>query len=182
MLIMLLVPAAGAQAGTAVFAGGSFWVMEALFSGRPGIAGVEPGWMQGDIRQPRWQVVRVTYDQSKLTYGDLLNMYWQAVDSRDAKGQFCDRGQEYSPAIFVQGSLQLKWARQSRARLWLEQNEPLAVRILPVGRFEPAAQRHHQFARQHPWLFFAYRSVCGYANGNGVSMQPWSAAVPATTE
>ncbi len=183
MLIMLLVPAAGAQAGTAVFAGGSFWVMEALFSGRPGIAGVEPGWMQGDIRQPRRQVVRVTYDQSKLTYGDLLNLYWQAVDSRDAKGQFCDRGQEYSPAIFVQGSLQLKWARQSRARLLLEQNQPLAVRILPVGRFEPAEPRHHAFAQQHSLLYFAYRQVCGYSNGTKISMQPLlSDLSPATEE
>lgn len=172
LMVISILPVFYTQAGTAVFGGGSFWVMESLFAGRPGIERIEPGWMQGETRQPRRQVVRVHYDHKVLTYGDLLTLYWQAVDTQDGAGQFCDRGQEYSPALFVQGSLQLKWARQSRSRLWLEQSQSLAVRILPVSSFVPAEARHRQFYQQHPLLFFAYRKVCGYPDGTGLSMQP----------
>ncbi|WP_107852981.1 peptide-methionine (S)-S-oxide reductase [Oceanimonas marisflavi] len=169
---LLLLPGFHARAAQAVFAGGSFWVMEALFAGRPAIERVEPGWMRGDAQLPRRQVVRVHYNDALLTYGDLLNLYWQAVDAYDSQGQYCDRGAEFTPALYVQGALQLKWARQSRARLNLESGQRQVVRILPVGRFVPAAPRHRQYYRQQPWLYFAYRKVCGYPDGRRLSMQP----------
>ncbi|MDP5291345.1 peptide-methionine (S)-S-oxide reductase [Oceanimonas sp. CHS3-5] len=172
MLTALLLPVVPALAGQAVFAGGSFWVMEALFDGRPGIEKVEPGWMQGESRLQRRQVVRVHYRDDILTYGDLLRLYWQAVDAHDAGGQHCDRGIEFSPALFVDGPLQLKWARQSRSRLRLERGRRLDVRIFSVSRFVPAAARHQQYYRRHGLLYYAYRRVCGYPDGSRFSLQP----------
>ncbi|WMC09182.1 peptide-methionine (S)-S-oxide reductase [Oceanimonas pelagia] len=172
MLTALLLPGGPVMAGQAVFAGGSFWVMEALFAERPGIERVEPGWMQGENRHARRQVVRVHYQDDTLTYGDLLRLYWQAVDAFDAGGQYCDRGTEFSPALFVDGPLQLKWARQSRSTLGLERGRRPAVRIFFAGRFVPAPPRHQRYYRRHPWLYFAYRSVCGYPDGSGLSLHP----------
>lgn len=169
---LLLLPACRAQAAQAVFAGGSFWVMEALFADRPGIERVEPGWMQGESRLQRRQVVRVHYHDDRLSYGELLRLYWQAVDVFDAGGQYCDRGTEFSPALYVDGPLQLKWARQSRSQLGLEWGRQPEVRIFAVGRFEPAAARHQQYYQRHSLLYAAYRSVCGYPDGRGFSLPP----------
>ncbi|NHI01899.1 peptide-methionine (S)-S-oxide reductase [Oceanimonas sp. MB9] len=162
--------AQGAQ--QAVFAGGSFWVMEALFSDRPGIERVETGWMQSGPGTARRQVVRVHYNDAMLTYGDLLTLYWQAVDIHDGEGQYCDRGREFTPALYVRNALQLKWARQSRARLALAGERTPAVRILPSAEFEPAASRHQDYQARHPLLYFAYRRMCGYPDGGAFSLHP----------
>ena len=149
-------------AAQALFAGGSFWVMEALFAERAGIIRLEVGWIQASRQQTRRQVVRVEYDAKRISYGDLLTLYWAAIDARDGQGQYCDRGRDFSPALYVQTPLQQRWAQQSRATHALSLAEPVAVRILPVGEFMPAEARHQHYYRQHPWLFSNYRRRCGY--------------------
>lgn len=151
-------------AAEAIFAGGSFWVMEALFAERAGIKQLEVGWIQTSRHQTRRQVVRIEYDAKFISYGDLLTLYWAAIDAQDNEGQYCDRGTEFSPALYVQTPLQQRWAQQSRATQALELGE-LAVRILPVGKFMPAEARHQQYYRQHPWLYGSYRRQCGYPAG-----------------
>lgn len=108
--------------------------------------------------------MRIEYDAKFISYGDLLTLYWAAIDAQDNEGQYCDRGTEFSPALYVQTPLQQRWAQQSRATQALELGE-LAVRILPVGKFMPAEARHQQYYRQHPWLYGSYRRQCGYPAG-----------------
>ncbi len=180
MMLMLLV-VLPAQAAQAVFAGGSFWVMEALFAGRPGVQGTEVGWMKSGSRHLRRQVVRVEYDPDMLSYGELLTLYWAAVDAFDGDGQFCERGPEYSPALYVQSALQQKWAQQSRARLHLERGRDSSVRILPVGAFSPAPDRHQQYRRHHPLLYAGYRRMCGYPAGEQLNLSALAGGPLATT-
>ena len=180
LMMLLLLLALPAQAAQAVFAGGSFWVMERLFAEQPGVLGTETGWMKSGSRHLRRQVVRVEYDPQTLSYGELLTLYWAAVDAFDGEGQFCDRGTEFSPALYVQSSLQQKWAQQSRARLALERD--IRVRILPEGTFEPAPNRHQQYHRQHPLLYAGYRRMCGYPAGERFNLQALAGAPLATTE
>ncbi|GAA3532500.1 peptide-methionine (S)-S-oxide reductase [Zobellella aerophila] len=172
LLLCLLIPQA--QAAQAVFAGGSFWVMEALFAGRPGVSSTEAGWMSGDKYQRR-QVVRVNYDDEQISYGELLTLYWSAIDPFDAQGQYCDRGDVYSPAIYVQTKLQQKWAQQSRSHLALISGRPVATRILPRGNFTLALPRQQAFARHHGLLYGLYRDGCGYPDGAGLSLSPAAA-------
>ncbi|WP_245879630.1 peptide-methionine (S)-S-oxide reductase [Zobellella endophytica] len=174
-LLLLALPA---QAGQAVFAGGSFWVMDALFAGRPGIQVIEAGWMKSGSQHQRRQVVRVHYDDNRLGYGDLLTLYWAAVDAFDEGGQFCDRGSEFSPALYVQSSLQQKWAQQSRSRLALASGREVRVRILPAGAFTLALPRHQQYARQHPLLYAAYRRACGYPAGERLNPAELAGGLP----
>ncbi|MFP2769343.1 peptide-methionine (S)-S-oxide reductase [Oceanisphaera sp. KMM 10153] len=182
LMMLLLLVALPAQAAQAVFAGGSFWVMERLFAEQAGVLGTETGWMKSGSRHLRRQVVRVEYDPQSLSYGELLTLYWAAVDAFDGDGQFCDRGPEFSPALYVQSSLQQKWAQQSRARLALEQGRDVEVRILPVGSFVPAPARHQQYSRRHPLLYGGYRRVCGYPAGERFSLQALAGAPLATSE
>lgn len=178
LLIGLLLLAPGAWATQAVFAGGSFWVMEALFAGRPGVERIEAGWMQSGSQHQRRQVVRVHYDDNLIGYGELLTLYWAAVDLFDDEGQFCDRGREYSPALYVQSSLQQKWAQQSRAKLELETGRELGVRILPVGAFALALPRHQGYAERNPLLYGAYRRACGYPAGERLNPEALAGVLP----
>lgn len=166
--------------GEAIFAGGSFWVMEALFAERPGITHVEVGWVQNSHQHRRRQVVRVTYDAHQISYGDLLTLYWAAVDALDNEGQYCDRGDEFSPALYVQTPLQQRWAQQSRATQALALQRKLAVRILPLGNFMRAETRHQHYYRQHPWLYGNYRRQCGYPAGEKLAV-PERTSVPFAT-
>ncbi|WP_319783736.1 peptide-methionine (S)-S-oxide reductase [Oceanisphaera sp. IT1-181] len=192
-------------AAQAIFAGGSFWVMEALFAERVGIKQVDVGWIQSSHQHTRRQVVRVEYDAKLIGYGDLLTLYWAAVDAKDGQGQYCDRGAEFSPALYVQTPLQQRWAQQSRAQQALmldgsklegstldtskldtsklgspKLDRKLAVRILPVGDFMPAEARHQHYYRQHPWLYANYRRRCGYPAGEKLTV-PARASVPFAT-
>ncbi|MGO4998639.1 peptide-methionine (S)-S-oxide reductase MsrA [Oceanisphaera sp. W20_SRM_FM3] len=166
--------------GKAIFAGGSFWVMEALFAERPGITHVEVGWAQTSHQHRRRQVVRVTYNTQQISYGDLLTLYWAAVDALDNEGQYCDRGDEFSPALYVQTPLQQRWAQQSRATQALMLERKLAVRILPVGNFMRAKAHHQHYYRQHPWLYGNYRRQCGYPAGEKLAV-PERASAPFVT-
>ncbi|MBL1376425.1 peptide-methionine (S)-S-oxide reductase [Zobellella sp. CGMCC 1.18722] len=178
MLLGLLLLAPKAWATQAVFAGGSFWVMESLFADRPGIERIEAGWMQSGSQHQRRQVVRVDYDDNLIGYGDLLTLYWAAVDAFDKEGQFCDRGAEFSPALYVQSSLQQKWAQQSRAKLELESGREIGVRILPVGAFALGLPRHQQYAKRSPLLYAAYRRACGYPAGEGLKPDELAGVLP----
>lgn len=180
LLSLMLVLAAPTRAAQAIFAGGSFWVMDALFAERPGVANVAAGWIQTSRRQQRRQAVQVEYDSQQISYGELLTLYWAAVDVFDDQGQFCDRGREYSPALYVQTPLQQRFAQQSRAKLELELGKQIQVRILPASPFMPALARHQQYYRQHPLLYGAYRRVCGYPAGEQLRL-PALAGAPFAT-
>lgn len=168
----------GAQA---VFAGGSFWVMEALFASRLGIKEIKVGWMQTPSRSLRRQAVWLEYDPQQVNYGELLTLYWAAIDPFDGKGQYCDRGQQYSPAIYVQTAFQRRLAQQSRATLALGQDQQVKTRILSANSFTPADERHQQYYQKHFLLYGNYRRMCGYPSERDVHAQAVAMFLPATT-
>lgn len=181
LLSLTVVPAAPTRAAQAIFSGGSFWVMEALFAERPGVVNVAAGWMQTSTRKQRRQAVRVQYDPQQISYGELLTLYWAAVDVFDDEGQFCDRGREYSLALYVQTALQQRFAQQSRAKLQLELGKQIQVRILPASPFTPAVARHQQYYRRHPLLYGGYRRMCGYPAGEQLRLSTLAGAPFATS-
>ena len=91
----------GIVESTAVFAGGCFWCMESPFEKLAGVSKVESGYTGGTTSNPTYkevcaggtghiEAVRVTYDSSRISYNDLLEVYWRQVDPTDAGGQFVD--------------------------------------------------------------------------------------------
>ncbi|MGB5854506.1 MAG: peptide-methionine (S)-S-oxide reductase [Oceanisphaera sp.] len=170
LLSFMVVLPAQTRAAQAVFAGGSFWVMEALFANRAGVTDITVGWVPTSSREQRRQAVRLEYDPQHISYGKLLTLYWAAIDAFDGEGQFCDRGQQYSPALYVQTALQQRFAQQSRAKIALEQDKRVRVRILPAGSFTPAAKRHQQYYQRHSLLYGGYRRMCGYPAGERLTL------------
>ena len=110
-LILSTIVSAQQKSATATFAGGCFWCMEKPFEKLNGVIEVISGYTGGSAQNPIYEdyaekghieAVQITYDPSKVTYSDLLNIFWRQIDPTDAGGQFNDRGTQYRSAILSQ--------------------------------------------------------------------------------
>ena len=110
----------------AMFAGGCFWCMEKPFEKLDGVISVISGYAGGKTKDPTYQdymagghieVVQITYDPAKVTFEELLDVYWRQVDPTDPGGQFVDRGHGYITTIFYYNEEQRKFAERSKAEL-----------------------------------------------------------------
>lgn len=147
----------------AIFAGGCFWCMVEPFEEQDGILTVTSGYTGGDFVSPTYEQVKqhitghteaveIIFDNEKVSYADLVELYWQTTDPTDAFGQFEDRGDNYRPVIFYTTEEQKEIAERSKAAL---QNsgrfkEPIVTKIEPAKRFWPAEYYHQGFYRKHP--------------------------------
>jgi peptide-methionine (S)-S-oxide reductase len=177
--LALLAPAANAQSGvqnqpraTALFAGGCFWCMEKPFDDMPGVIATTSGFSGGTVANPSYnqvvaggtghiEVVQVTYDPSRVSYAQLLRTYWLQVDPFDGRGQFCDRGDTYRPAIFVASPVERAAAEASRNSLQQRFGREIAVEILPAAPFYAAESYHQDYYRTNPARYRFYRASCG---------------------
>jgi len=169
-------PAAGANAAhaTAVFAGGCFWCMETAFEGLPGVSAVISGYTGGEKKNPTYEEVsaggtghaesvEVTFDPAKISYEQLLQVFWHNVDPLAAGHQFCDYGTQYRSAIFYRGEEQWKAAEESKRKL---EEEPrfkgkIATQIVAATTFYPAEEYHQDFYKKNPVRYHTYRTGCG---------------------
>ena len=115
----------------ATFAGGCFWCMEGPFDAVEGVVSTVSGYTGGHVDDPtyrqvttgttgHYESVQVTYDPQRVSYEELLRVFWHNVDPTDDGGQFCDRGTSYRTAIFVHSDEQRRIAEESKARLEAE--------------------------------------------------------------
>lgn len=156
----------------AVFAGGCFWCMEGPFEALSGVVSVESGYTGGPERQPAYmavakgqtghfEAVRVVYDPDVITYKRLLSTFWRNIDPTQSNGQFCDKGDQYRSAIFVDGEVALKAAEESKESVSLTLTKPVVTPILPVSDFWLAEDYHQDFYKKNPRRYRSYRAGCG---------------------
>ncbi|NCY25388.1 MAG: peptide-methionine (S)-S-oxide reductase [Alphaproteobacteria bacterium] len=177
MLLCFSAPALAQEAppapmARAVFAGGCFWCMEAEFEGTPGVASVTSGYTGGTMKNPRYQdvgtgntghaeAVEVVYDPQKVSYKQLLDIYWSNIDAADAGGQFADRGSQYRTEIFVANDEERQLAETSKKAREEKLHTPIATRISPVAEFYPAEAYHQDYAKNNPVHYNAYKYGSG---------------------
>ncbi|MCL4765792.1 MAG: peptide-methionine (S)-S-oxide reductase MsrA [Hyphomicrobiaceae bacterium] len=168
-------PAGPAQTlEVATFASGCFWCTESDFDKVEGVVETTSGYMGGKTPNPTYQqvsrggtghaeVLQLKYDPSKVTYRQLLDHYWRNVDPLDGGGQFCDRGDQYRPAIFYHTEEQKRLAEESKAALEKSERlkQPIAVEITAASAFTPAEDYHQDYYKRNPIQYFIYRSGCG---------------------
>ncbi|MEX2455077.1 MAG: peptide-methionine (S)-S-oxide reductase MsrA [Rhodospirillaceae bacterium] len=158
--------------GTAIFAGGCFWCVEADFDRVPGVVGTVSGYTGGTSDNPTYEqvtaggtghreAVLVKYDPARVSYEDLLTVFWHSVDPTDPGGQFCDRGMSYESAIFVTGNDQRQYAEPSREAAARTLGEPIATKIEDAKTFYPAEDYHQDYYRKNPLRYRLYRWNCG---------------------
>ncbi len=112
-----------------------------------------------DITRP----CKIYYDPSKVTYAELVEVFWRSVDPTDDDGQFCDRGDSYKTAIFV-NSIEEKVQAENSKRA-IEQSgilkRPIVTPILVAGAFYPAEDYHQNYYVESPLRYKYYRYQCG---------------------
>ena len=162
------------KTATAIFAGGCFWCMEPPFDALDGVLATTSGYTGGHVEDPRYEqvskggtghleAVRVDYDPARISYPQLLDVFWRNVDPLDGGGQFCDRGRQYATAIFVSDAALRQLAEASKRKLDESKrfDRPIATEILEAGPFYPAEEYHQDYARKNPLRYRYYRNSCG---------------------
>ena len=169
-------PQAGAtgQKATAIFAAGCFWCVESDFDKVDGVLETISGYTGGSKANPTYEDVgsgtsghaealQVIYDPAKVSYPKLIDYYWRHVDLLDGGGQFCDRGNQYRPAIFTTSDEQKKAAEESKTALEKSGRfkQKIAVEIVPATAFTPAEDYHQDYYKKNPIRYKLYRTGCG---------------------
>jgi len=158
----------------AVFAGGCFWCIEAIFESMDGVEKADSGYMGGETEYPSYEevgkgvtghreVAQVVYDPNKISYEELLNTFWKNIDPTDDGGQFADRGQQYTTAIFYYDEQQKQIAEKSK--LELEKSgkfdKKIATDILKAGKFYNAEEYHQNYSVKNPERYKRYKESSG---------------------
>lgn len=152
VLVLLAAFAGTAQAETAIVAGGCFWCVESDFEKVAGVSEVVSGYTGGDLRNPtyrnhegHYEAVEITFDPAVISYDELIAKFLRSVDVLDAGGQFCDRGDAYRTAIFVQDAAQRKSAEAAVAKAEKVLGQTVVTPVLDAGTFWIAEDYHQDY-------------------------------------
>jgi peptide-methionine (S)-S-oxide reductase len=144
-LALGLTGTATAEVQKAVVAGGCFWCVESDFEDVPGVLDAVSGYTGGASQNPTYkdheghfEAVEITFDGAVISYEDLISKFLRSVDVLDAGGQFCDRGDSYRTAIFVQDEV-------AKAEAALGQG--IVTPVLDAGTFWIAEDYHQDYAK-----------------------------------
>ncbi len=155
---------------TAVFGGGCFWCIEAIFQRLTGVTHVESGYMGGQIENPTYQqvcggdtghveVVRVTFNPDEITYRDLLDVFFTVHDPTTLNRQGNDAGEQYRSVIFYSDEQQQRIAEQTIAQLNADKAfpEPIVTAVEPAEKFYVAEDYHQNYYNENsrqPYCMF----------------------------
>lgn len=142
----------------ATFAAGCFWGVEQAFSGLKGVTSTSVGYAGGTLENPTYEdvcsgatghaeVVRVEYDPNRITYDELLDVFWDSHDPTQLNRQGFDVGTQYRSAVFYHDEEQEAAARSSKAaqRASGAHRGEVVTEISPVGSFWRAEDYHQQY-------------------------------------
>ncbi len=156
----------------AYFAAGCFWCIESDFDKIEGVISTTSGYTGGEIENPTYtqvssgstkhiEALKVEYDPKKTNYKELLKHFWKNVDPFDSRGQFCDKGYQYSGAIFYQDDNQKKLAEESLLMNQKLFKEKIVTSITALKKFYTAEKYHQDYHNKNPFRYKFYRASCG---------------------
>lgn len=169
---------------TITVAGGCFWCVESDFESVPGVIEAVSGFAGGTVANPTYkqvtsgktghlEVVQITYDADRVELGSLLDKFFRSIDPTDAGGQFCDRGESYTTAIFVATNEESRIATQSKANAQAALGRTVVTPIRKAAPFYPADSYHQDYykgqdiiltrfgPRSKAEAYKRYRAACG---------------------
>lgn len=156
----------------AMFGAGCFWGVEATFLQVPGVIDVASGYCGGHVDKPTYkqvctgatghaEVVHVNYDPTKVTYDQLLNVFFQLHDPTQLNRQGPDVGSQYRSVIFTYGDEQAKLAEASKEK-WQKSgrfDRPIVTQIEPAATFYLAEAYHQRYYEKHNYACPAHKSI-----------------------
>jgi methionine-S-sulfoxide reductase len=159
---------------TAIFAGGCFWCIQPAFDKARGVIKTVVGYTGGTEPNPTYELVssektgyresiEITYDPNKISFDQLLDIYWRQIDPTQSDGQFTDIGPSYRAAIFYGNAEEKKIAESSKEKLARSGkfDKPIVTEILPAMKFYPAEAYHQKYYRENPEHFEAFEHGSG---------------------
>lgn len=160
------------ETAIATFGGGCFWCMEKPFDELEGVVSTTSGYTGGTVPNPTYEqvsagrtghaeVVQVVYDPDRITYEELLYVFWRNVDPLTANRQFCDSGSQYRSGIFVHDEAQREASENSLRELSSRFSSPIVTEIVDFEEFYPAEEYHQDYYSRNPVRYRFYRSRCG---------------------
>ena len=180
--VLAQAPAAAPATAKAIFAGGCFWCMEPPFDKLAGVISTTSGYTGGQKKNPTYEevsagitghteAVQVVYDPTKVTYRQLLEVFWINIDPVTRDRQFCDGGSQYRSGVFWLDEEQKKLADESKALLSkgaaFGPAKPVGFKggvvteITKAAEFWPAEEYHQDYYKKNPVRYSYYRSGCG---------------------
>ncbi len=158
----------------AIFAGGCFWCVEEAFEKVDGVLSATSGYIGGETPNPTYkqvsaggtgyaEAVEIVYDPDKVTYQQLLDVFWKNIDPTTPDQQFCDKGDQYRSAIFYLDGPQKQLAEESKQRVVQTKTfaEPVVTEITMATTFYPAEDYHQDFYKRNPVRYKFYKWNCG---------------------
>jgi peptide-methionine (S)-S-oxide reductase len=140
----------------ATFGAGCFWGVEAAFRQLDGVTKTEVGYEGGNLENPTYEdvcsqttghaeVVEVTYDPERLSYEQLLDVFWRKHDPTQLNRQGWDIGDQYRSVVFVHDEEQREVALRSKAEEQTHHRNPVVTQVEPAQTFYPAEDYHQQY-------------------------------------
>ena len=159
---------------TATLGGGCFWCVESAFDGVDGVEQAVSGYTGGKLANPTYdqvargetrhvEAVRIEFDPEKISYAELLDIFWRTIDPTDDGGQFADRGDQYRAFIFYHDEEQRAAAERSKAALGASGrfDRPIVTPVVPAKAFYDAEDYHQDYHLKHPERYKSYRYNSG---------------------
>lgn len=144
----------------AVFAGGCFWCTEAIFKELNGVKSVTPGYSGGNVKNPTYEQVsteetghaeatKFEYDESVISYDDLLTVFFATHDPTTLNRQGNDVGTQYRSAIFYMNEEQKKEAEEFIKKIDTDKSKPVVTELGPFEEFYEAEDYHKNYYEAH---------------------------------
>ncbi len=148
----------------AYFAGGCFWCITPVFMDTEGVKDVVSGFSGGIEKDPSYEdvkhqltghreTVKITYDEAKVTYGQLLDIFLTYTDPFDGEGQFIDRGRSYTLAVYYETEEEREITEEKLKELKNASGRDVFVAVEAFTAFYDAEDYHQHFYLTHPEEF-----------------------------
>ena len=145
----------------ATIGGGCFWCVEAQYKFAPGVLKAISGYAGGTKENPTYEevctkttghaeVVQIEFDPAKITYKEIIDLFWDAHDPTTLNRQGNDAGPQYRSIILYHNDEQKKIAEASKAAAQKKFKEPIVTEIVRLKKFYPAEDYHQNYAVENP--------------------------------
>jgi len=158
----------------ATFAGGCFWCMQPPFDKLDGVLLTTVGYTGGPEENPTYkqvsygktghaEAIQILYDPSKISYTQLLDVFWRNIDPTTRNRQFSDVGSQYRTAIFHHSDEEKQLAEHSKEELQKSGrfDKEIVTEITPASTFYRAEEYHQKYYKKNPIRYKAYRIGSG---------------------
>lgn len=145
----------------ATYGGGCFWCVEAIFQRLDGVKSVVSGYAGGQRDNPTYEevctgatghaeVIQIEFDPARISYEDLLDVFWQAHDPTTLNRQGADKGTQYRSIILYHSDRQKEAAEKSKKNAAALFKDPIVTEIVPLTHFYKAERYHQNYFNNNP--------------------------------